>query len=147
MISQRKQRHQARRYAIQALYQYHFNRAEAHELEAQFIGDNAHVKVDWDFFKILVDGIVLKNADLDNLFAVYIEGGIQSVNPVELAILRSAAFELTARAEIPYKVIIDEYIELAKEYGAEEGHLFVNGVLDKLAAQTRAIEYTHAREK
>ena len=144
-IGQKKQRHQARRYAIQALYQYHFNRSEVNELQAQFMVDNAHVKVDWGFFKLLTDGVVNQRLDLDSLFLTYVDGGLKSINAIELAILRCAACELTQLSEIPYKVILNEYIELTKEYGATEGHAFVNGVLEQLAKQVREVEYQHGK--
>lgn len=137
---QPKQRHKARSYAVQALYQWHFSGGEMHEIIAQFMTTNDHVKADWPFFRTLVEGVLKNVTTLDAAIIEHAERPLTEMNPVELAIVRLGAFELMQRIDVPYRVVIDEYVELAKAFGATEGHTFVNGVLDKLAQVHRKIE-------
>lgn len=136
----RKARHKARALALQALYQNQFNALDTAVLKAQFMTNNAHIKVDWDFFQVLVDGVFQHQAVFDEAISIQMEREFTETNPVELAALRLGAFELMYRIDVPYKVVIDEYVDLVKEYGAESGHTFVNSVLDQLAKQFRTIE-------
>ena len=135
-----KRRHKARLFAMQALYQWHFSKGEIHEVQAQFITENSHVKADWIFFKALIEGVLKNLSALDEAIAIQTDHGIENANPVEVATLRLAAFELARRIDVPYRVVINEYVALAKEFGAAEGHTFVNGVLDNLAKQYRKVE-------
>lgn len=138
-ISPRKRR-KARLFAMQALYQWHFSKGEIHEIQAQFIMENSHVKADWVFFKALVEGVLKNLSALDEAIAAQANHGIKDTNPVEVATLRLGTFELANRIDVPYRVVINEYTTLAKEFGAAEGHTFVNGVLDNLAKQYRKVE-------
>lgn len=135
-----KARHNARIYAMQALYQWHVNGGNVPELLAQYMSANSHRKVDWTFFQALVQGAAAEISHLDAQISPLTEWEFKDLNPVELAILRLASFELLTRMDVPYRVVINEYIDIAHEFGADEGHKFVNGVLDKLARSLRAIE-------
>lgn len=88
---------------------------------------------------------LLKTTELDESFAPFLSIPLEELDPVELAILRLSAWELTSRVDVPYKVVINEGIELAKVFGATDGHKFVNGVLDKLAPVLRAAEVKAAK--
>jgi N utilization substance protein B len=92
------------------------------------------------YFEALLHGVPAHLDELDELLGPYLDRSIESVDPVERAILRLGAFELRYQLEVPYKVIINESIELSKVFGAEQGHKYVNGVLDKLARQLRSGE-------
>jgi N utilization substance protein B len=140
MAISNKTRHNARIFAMQALYQWHIAGGDIPALLAQYMTNNVRHKVDWDFFQDLVRGCAAQLSDLDTLLSPLTDRPFAEVNPVELAILRAATYELKNRLDVPYKVVINEYIDLAHQYGAEEGHKFVNGVLDKLARSLRRIE-------
>ncbi len=135
-ISHRKK---ARSHLVQALYQWQMSDYPVHDIEAQYRADNTG-KVDWDYFHELFTGIADSTEALDASFAGYLDRDISKINPIELAILRMGAFELSKRLDIPYRVVINECIDLAKKYGATDSHKYVNGVLDKLARQHRSVE-------
>lgn len=135
-----KARHNARMFAMQALYQWSVSSGNIADLLAQYMTANDHHKVEWDFFQAIVRGSLENLTEIDAKIAALTDRPFNEVNPVELAILRLATFELMSRIDVPYKVVINEYIDLAHEYGAEEGHKFINGILDKLAHQLREIE-------
>lgn len=132
-------RKKARSLLIQALYQWQMSDYPLNEIEAQYRADNMG-KIDWAYFHELFTGIVACVDELDESFRVSLDRDLSQLNPIELAILRLGAFELLKRIDIPYRVVINEGIELAKKYGATDSHKYVNGVLDKLARQHRAVE-------
>ena len=119
-------RRKARSLAMQALYQWHMAGQAINEIEAQFRVDNDFAGVDGAYFR--------------ELLLPCLDRPLEELDPVELAILRLSAFELHSRVDVPYRVVINEGIELAKVYGATDGHKFVNGVLDKLAPRLREAE-------
>jgi N utilization substance protein B len=136
-----KARHKARSFAMQAIYQWQLTSDGLNQIEAQYLVANSHHKVDWEFFKALFHGVPENLTEID----AYIEQAssersLKEINPVELSILRLAIFELMHRLDVPYKVVINEYIDLAHSFGAEEGHKFINGILDKVAKLTRKAE-------
>lgn len=133
-------RKRARALVMQALYQWQLAGQTAAEIEAQFRLDNDFSHIDGSYFSELLSGIAARYQELDALFVPYLDRPVQELDPVELAILRLSSFELHTRLEVPYRVVINEGIELAKTYGATDGHKFVNGVLDQLAVQLRAVE-------
>lgn len=118
----------------------------AADIEAEYLGNGSLDKADADFFQAILRGVLLHTGDLDALLGPVLDRPVAELDKVELAVLRLAARELEAHQEIPYAVVIDEYVELAKLFGAEGGHKFVNGVLDKLAASLRPLEVA-ARER
>ena len=133
-------RRQARSLAMQALYQWHMAGQSINEIEAQFRVDNDFSDVDAAYFHEILHGVPRLKAELDEAVQPCLDRPLEEVDPVELAILRLSAYELLRRVDVPYRVVINEGIELAKVYGATDGHKFVNGVLDKLAPSLRAAE-------
>ncbi|MDH0897625.1 MULTISPECIES: transcription antitermination factor NusB [unclassified Pseudomonas] len=134
------QRRVARSLAMQALYQWHMAGQSLNEIEAQFRVDNDFSGVDGAYFHEILTGVARQKTELDASFAPFLSIPLDELDPVELAILRLSAWELKDRVDVPYKVVINEGIELAKVFGATDGHKFVNGVLDKLAPELRAAE-------
>jgi len=132
-----KGRRAARCFALQALYQYEITKKTSNQIIAQFSADNSFKKVDIDYFKQLVNGTISQYQQLDAIFMPFLDRDFAQITPIECAILRLASWELTHCLEIPYKVIINEAVELAKLFGAAEAHKYINGILDKLATKLR----------
>ena len=133
-------RRRARAAAVQALYQWQLTGQDAAEIETQFLAD--HIaddvpSVDRKYFRELLHGVVGTVESLDRRIAPLLDRPVGQVDPVECAILRLGAFELVERTEIPTGVTINEAVELAKTFGGENGHRYVNGVLDGLARSVR----------
>jgi N utilization substance protein B len=135
-----QQRRKARKLALQALYQWHVAETPVHQIEAEFLTDNDMSKVDKEYFCDVLRGVPSRKAELDDHIKKYIDRELKDLTPVELAILRMGTFELVSRIDVPYKVIINEGVELSKAFGANEAHRFVNGILDKLAQELRIAE-------
>lgn len=133
-------RRRAREFALQAIYQWLLNESAADTLLAQLREQKDFPKADQALAEALLRGVV-GNADaLRQLLAPYLDREMKGLSPVEHALLLLSAFELRDHAQTPYKVIINEAIELAKIFGGTDGHKYVNGVLDKLAAELRPAE-------
>ena len=132
-------RKKARSLLVQALYQWQISDYPLNDIEAQYRADNTG-KIDWDYFHEAFPATALGAGDLDAAITPHLDRELKQLNPIELAILRLGAFELSRRIDIPYRVVINECIELAKTYGATDSHKYVNGVLDKLARQFRSVE-------
>lgn len=130
----------ARKLALQALYQWLMSGSDLHEIEAQFRVMNNMEKVDGDYFCRLLHGIPAQIDVLESSIVPFIDRDIAGLNPIELTVLRIGAFELQYCPEIPYKVVLDESISLTKEFGSQDGHRYVNGVLNNLARQVRTVE-------
>ena len=128
-------RRRARRLALQALYQWHFTGNDLSDIEVHLVGEADMKKVDSEYFHELLHTIPAQLSDIDSQFEPHLDRAIKDVGPIELAILRIATYELTQRTDIPYKVAINEALELAKIFGADESFKFINGVLDKVAKQ------------
>jgi N utilization substance protein B len=126
-------RHEARSLAMQALYQWHLAGQDLQDIQAQFFIDNEGIKFDTDYFIELLHGIPKNLAEIDAEIKPHLDRTMAELDPIELAILRLGAYELLNRKDIPYKVVLNEAVELAKTYGATDGHKYINGVLDKLA--------------
>jgi len=137
MTSKNLSRHNARRYAIQALYQWFFNETQPEELIRQFTDEADHHEADMVYFKELVAGTIQHVAIIDELMLTHLDRKLKTLNPVELSVLRLAIYELLHHKDIPYKVVINEALELTKEFGAQEGHKYVNAVLDAIAPEIR----------
>ena len=133
-------RSQARRHATQALYQWQMTGQDVSEIDRQFLEKEEMVGADLVYFKDLLHGVPAKLAELDDQSRPFLDRAVESIDPVERAIIRLGIYELMHHPEIPYRVVINEAVELAKLYGAEQGHRYVNGVLDKLAQQLRQEE-------
>lgn len=134
-------RRHARRAAVQALYQWNFNRASARDLIQEFAAENPNVKkADGEYFMHLVNGVVTHVNEIDIKIKENIDRDMTKLNAVELSVLRLATFELIHCLDVPYRVVINEALELAKEFGSVQGFKFVNGVLDKLGKPLRPYE-------
>ena len=133
-------RTQSRRVALQALYQWQVTNEEVPEIIKQFQEAQLLEGLDFDLFKTLISEISVKAEDLDALYETYLDRSVARIDPVEKAIMRMGVYELQNSIAIPYKVIINECVELAKRFGADESHKYVNGILDKAAKQLRATE-------
>lgn len=141
-------RRRAREFALQGVYHWLLNQSALTAIESQMAEVGGFDKCDRDLFVGLLRGTVTNAAELQVAFAPYIERPLKEISPVERGILLMSTFELVHRPETPYRVIINEAIELAKGYGGTDGHKFVNGVLDKLAARLRSDEVeANARER
>lgn len=133
-------RHRARKLALQALYQWHMADTDLIKLDTQYtLGANPK-KVDIEYLQMLIHGIGQKTDELDTLFKPFFDRDAEQVGPIELTALRIATYEFKHRPEIPYKVIINEALELAKIYGPEQSHKYINGILDQVARQLRRTE-------
>lgn len=133
-------RRQARRLALQALYQWQMAGTALPTLEAQFCEDNDMVKVDRAYFSELLHRIPAQLSRLDDAIKPLLDRSFQELTPIELAILRMGAYELAERKDVPFRVVINEGVDLAKAFGATDGHKYVNGILDKLAHALRSSE-------
>jgi len=133
-------RSRARRRALQAVYAMQLSGADVRDIVGQFAHEQAHEEADLEYFEDLVRGVAAHRADLDRSLQPYLDRGIEEVDAIERAMLRIAAYELQHRIDVPYRVIIDEALRTTKRFGSEHGHTYVNGVLDKAAADWRAVE-------
>ena len=131
------ERRKARRLAVQAIYSWQLSGNNTADVEHEFLTEQEVKGVDVAYFRELFSGVATRAAQLDEAYAPFLDRDVEDVSPVEKAIVRLASFELTYRKDVPYKVAINEAIELAKAFGADDSHKFVNGVLDKLAASRR----------
>lgn len=138
-------RRKARKLALQALYQWHIAESAVSQIEAEFLADNDMSKVDQEYFSEVLRGVPRSKSELDGYIGKYTDRSPGEMTPIELAILRMGAYELMHRIDVPYKVIINEGVDLSKIFGANEAHRFVNGVLDKLAQELRITEVGHQK--
>ncbi len=133
-------RQKTREKAVQALYQRVVSSDEAFVIEQQFDDMKALKQVDKAYFHKLVHGAIKQQADLDQLMTPWLDRPIHQLGPVELAILRLGCFELAYCQDVPYRVVINEGIGIAKRYGAEDSYKYINGILDRVSAKCRLSE-------
>ena len=138
-------RARARRRALQAVYAWQMSGGLVEQVIAQFAHEQAHEIADLEYFDDLVRGVVKHRASLDEALVGYLDRPVEEVDPIERAVLRLSAYELIHRLDVPYRVVLNEAIEIAKRFGSEHGHTYVNGVLDKAAAAWRPAEFSAAR--
>ena len=141
----RTPRHRAREFALQGLYQWLMSQEDSGAIDAHIRNAHGFDKADAEHFDLLLHGTI---RDVDNLrseIVPLIDRAIDQLSPIEHAALLIGAFELKHHIEIPYKVVINEAVELTKSFGGIDGHKYVNGVLDKLAASLRATEVAASR--
>ena len=134
-------RARARRRALQAVYAWQMSGGEVGQVIAQFAHEQAHEIADLEYFDDLVRGVVRHRASLDEALFGYLDRTVEEVDPIERAVLRLSAYELIHRLDVPYRVVLNEAIEIAKRFGSEHGHTYVNGVLDRAAAEWRSTEF------
>ena len=130
----------ARDYAVQALYQWQMAGASLNQIEAEFRGDYDFDKVDGEYFHELVHQIPAMLEEIDGLIIPHLDRDISELGAVELSVLRLASYELKQRIDVPYKVVINEAVALTKKFGATDSHKFINGVIDKVSQNLRAVE-------
>lgn len=133
-------RRRSREFALQGLYQWQLAATEPKTIIEQLADAEGYNKIDVDYFKALLNGAIAESAGMQELIAPLLDRAYASLSPVERGILLLAGYEFKAQPEVPYRVVINEAIELAKSFGGTDGHKYVNGVLDKMAAQLRAVE-------
>lgn len=136
-------RSRARRRALQALYAWQIGGSRMHAVIEQFRHEQDMEVADLEYFEDLLNGIERHVADLDEAIKPYVDRDVEQIDPIERAALRLATYELKYRPDVPYRVIINEAIEVTKRFGADHGHSYVNGVLDKLAGVLRSTEKRH----
>ncbi len=133
-------RSRARQYALQALYQWQVAGDDIADIKGQFLEQEELAKSDVGLFVELLHGVPGNLRELDDALAPLLSRPMAQVDPVEQAVLRIGAYELGHHLDIPYRVVINEAVELAKVFGADQSHRFINGVLDKLARNVRSSE-------
>lgn len=133
-------RHQSRRFAVQALYSHMLSGTDAKELLGHFRSEDSFTRCDAAYFDQLVSGVLAARRQLEALLADVLDRPITQLDPVEHAVLLLASYELAHCPELPYRVAINEAVELAKLFGATEGHKYINGVVDRLAHKLRTTE-------
>jgi len=138
-------RHYARRYALQAMYQWQIAGTSVLEIEAEFLRLHLKQKVDIEYFKELLHGIPKHCDELDECMQAFLGRPLAEIDPIELAVLRLATYELIKRPDVPYRVVINEALELTKKFGSVEGYKFVNGVLDRVAKKVRENEIENGK--
>jgi N utilization substance protein B len=136
----RTPRHRAREFALQGLYQWLLNNEDATKVVNNIRSAHGFDKADGEYFADLLRGTIKQSVELREAFTSLVDRGVGELSPIEHAVLLIGAYELKNHVEIPYRVVINEAVELTKSFGGIDGHKYVNGVLDKLAAQLRADE-------
>lgn len=126
-------RRRARECAVQALYSWHISKNSVAEIELAFIADQDMNGVDMPYFRKLLRGTVENIEAVDNALRPFLDRNDDEVDPIERSILRLSAYELKFELDVPYKVVINEGIEVAKVFGSDDSHKYINGVLDQLA--------------
>jgi len=140
-------RRRSREIALQGLYEWLLGGSEAGIIDAHMREQDGFDKCDSAHFDALLHGCIAEAADIDAVLARHVDRKTSQLSPIEHGVLMIGVYELTHCIEIPYKVAINEAVELAKEYGGTDGHKYVNGVLDKAAADLRTVEVDAARAK
>jgi N utilization substance protein B len=140
-------RRRSRELATQGLYQWLLSGAPGGEIDAQLRGAQGFDKADHEHLDALLHGVIRDSEALSADLTPCLDRPIDQLSPVERAVLLVAAFELKNHVDIPYRVVINEAVELAKTFGGADGYKYVNGVLDKLSAQLRVDETQAARKR
>ncbi len=133
-------RHRARELAMQGIYEWRLSGKSATLIEQGTRSERSLGRYDVELFSQLLRGVIALHETLSAQIAPHLDRKLDELSPVEYSVLLLGAYELTQHPEVPYRVVINEAVELAKTFGGSDGHKFVNGVLDKLAAQVRAAE-------
>jgi transcription antitermination protein NusB len=136
-------RSRARRRALQAVYAWQVGGSSMDKVIDQFRHEQDMEVADLEYFEDLLRGVEKHQAELDEGLKPFVDREVSQIDPIERAALRLAAYELKYRPDVPYRVIINEAIEVTKRFGADHGHSYVNGVLDKLATHWRTAEKRH----
>ena len=135
-----KNRRKSRELALKGIYQGLMNQSEVRKIIRDMADDVDFHRADEAYFRQLIEGVAEHMTDIEQRIGVYVDRAVAELSPIEHAILCLSAYELIYDASIPYRVAINEGVELAKIYGGTDGHKYVNGVLDKLASEVRPNE-------
>ncbi|NRA62117.1 MAG: transcription antitermination factor NusB [Psychrobium sp.] len=133
------ERRKARRLALQAIYSWQLSGNNVGDIELEFLTNQDIKGVDVEYFRALLTGVTVMCVEIDDAYRPYLNRGADDVDQIDRAILRLATYELKEQLDTPYKVVINEAIELAKAFAADDSHKFVNGVLDKTLARLRNV--------
>ena len=138
-------RRRSREYALQGLYQWQLSGKDPVMIATELSEDEEFGKSDVEYFRTLLNGAIASAPELESYISPFLDRAVKELSPVERGILLLGGYELLRELEVPYRVVINEAVELAKVYGGTDGHKYVNGVLDKLAARLRQIEVSAER--
>jgi N utilization substance protein B len=130
----------ARQSVVQALYQWQMTGENLEEIQRQFETNPDSEKYHKGYFEALLFGVVDQLGELDSLICEFADRNLEKMDPIEKAILRIGAYELTAKPEVPFRVVINECVNLAKRFGSDKSHAYVNSILDKISKKTRPLE-------
>ena len=133
-------RRKARHFGLQALYQWTLSDASLVDIDAEFRVDNDFRHTDGEYFQALLRGVMEDVESLEALFSPLLDRALDDLDTIERNLLRMGTFELKERIDVPYKVVINEAVSLAKKFGATESHRYINGILDKVASELRTVE-------
>ena len=136
----RSPRRRAREFALQGLHQWRLSGNDEAAIEAHLCDSEGFDKADREFFTDLLRGVLTRAGQLQDELQAFLDRPFAELSPVEASVLLAAAYELATYQQTPYRVVINEAIELTKGFGGTDGHKYVNGVLDKLAAKLRPVE-------
>lgn len=139
-MSKPKEKQKARRMLVQALYSWDVGGTDLVTIEAEFHTDNDMSKVDTELFHTILFGVPKNLAVLDAAYEPHLDRENKQLDPVSRAVLRLSSYEMLFSIDVPYKVVINEGVNLAKTYGPTDAYKFINGVLDKVAIDKRAVE-------
>ena len=139
-------RRRAREFALQGLYQWQLAGTDSATIARQLGEAKGFDKIDAAYFRMLLEGTIAAAPELEKAITPLLDREYKRLSPVERGVLLLAGYELAHRAEVPYRAVINEAVELAKQYGGTDGYKFVNGVLDKLAAKLRAAEQASGKQ-
>lgn len=142
-----KNRSKSRQFAVQALYSWLLTEQNVSDIEVHFIHDHDMEDADVSYFQEILHFVTTHKMALIDHMETFLSRTFSEVDPVEQAILLVGVFELEQRRDIPYRVSINESVECAKIFGAEDGHKFINGIMDKVAGKLRAAEVKAPRKK
>jgi N utilization substance protein B len=141
-MSKPKMRQKARRLLAQALYSWDVGGCDLIDIEAEFHSDNNMATVDTELFHEVLFGVPKNLTEIDATFESYLDRQQDQLDPVSRAILRIATYEMLYRIDVPYKVVINEGVNLAKTFGPTDAFKYINGILDRVAIAKRSIEVT-----
>ena len=136
----RSPRRRAREFALQGVYQWQLAATPVETIEQQLAEATGFEKIDIDYFRILLRGAIASQAETEAALLPHLDRPVTELSPIERGILLLGGFELKHQVDVPYRVVINEAVELAKSFGGTDGHKYVNGVLDKLAGEWRGTE-------
>ncbi|MCV6605466.1 MAG: transcription antitermination factor NusB [Porticoccaceae bacterium] len=144
-MSTPSQRKKARHLLVQALYQWHMSGSSLVDIEAEFCTDHDMKKLDGDYFREILHGVAKQVDAIEATYTPHLDRAENELDPIARAVLQLSCYEMLYRIDVPYKVVINEAVSLAKKFGATDSYKYINGVMDKVAADKRAAEVQATR--